>query len=201
MNYTSKLLVENYLKRELTENEEAFLMVINPAIKRYIDNHTSSRFDKVDPSSQDFEVDGGDVDLTPCTDITNVSGFTSDRTLDRTYETTEYQAYPLNERVKRELCRTYGYVWYPYRGVVRVTARFSEWDGGVPEDITMVATLMAASLMGNSQVDTDGTTIKSESIEGHTITYGDATESVSAFAENNPAVQGILNQRKELLIG
>lgn len=202
MSYTNKTLVQNYLKRELTEDEDALLVLLNPAIKKWIDGKTSSRFDKVDPSSRRYRGGEGWIDIDPCTDITAIELLDSYGVYSYTYTNeTEYLAEPLNERVKREICRPSGYHFPTGTANIRVTARFSEWDGGVPEDIAMAATRIAGDMLKSQVSTTTGGAVSSEEIEGHKITYDTSQTTIEDAATKDPFVMSVLEQRRELLVG
>jgi hypothetical protein len=79
---------------------------------------------------------------------------------------------------------------------VSVTAKFSEYDAGIPKDIVVAATRIAASLLESAG---NVGNIQSEELEGHKITYGSNQIQNSAF--NDPIVKMILEQRRDVLLG
>lgn len=200
MQYTSKILIENYLKRELTADEEAFLFVGVPGIERYIDAKLGSHFGSVDATTRRYDGGATTVDIDPCTDITLVELLDSSGDVQYTYiNEDEYIAAPVNETVKNELRRKSGrFPEGEYN--VRVTAKFSEYDDGVPEDIKMVATRLAASIIAGSAVDADGNALSSESIEGHNIVYDTSNASLDNVLNGDPIVRAILDQRKQIMV-
>lgn len=200
MQYTNKALIENFLKRELTEPEEAYLYVAVPAIEQYIDRRLSSHFGKVDATTRRFHSDGGPIDIDPCTNISNVSLLDTYGVTQYSYTpNTEYLAFPLNSPVKNELI--YQYSGFPcgYANIA-VTAQFSEYYDGVPEDIRIVATRLAAGTIAAGAMDENGVAIKGETIEGHSLTYDASPDTLTALTTGDPIVSAILDQRKKIMI-
>lgn len=198
--YTSKQQVETYIKRSLTESEDAFLSIINPAIKAWIDAYTNSNFSKVNPSTRYYDNEDwceGSIDLDPCTDITQVSAVNEQTNEDYyVYFPYQYIAEPRNETVKRELVRKDA-MWPEGWGNIAVTARYSEWVNGVPEDVTAAATIMAAGIINSGLNHTDN--LKSETIEGYKYDLSDIKgENVGV---NDPLAKSLLEHRRQLLVG
>ena len=204
MSYTSPLLVSAYLKRELTSNESVYLSILLPAVDKWINNYTDSSFSEVSETTRYYDGGSNSIDIDPCTDITSVQAidWLSDPQVTLyTYLPTEYTAEPVNETVKNEIRRRYGCFGHGTNRIA-VTAKFSEYDGAVPTDIQIAATRIAAGLFDTtSKTDDDGNAIKSESIEGHSITYGDTDKSVSTIGLGDPVVMGILGAHRETLVG
>lgn len=200
--YTTKLLVENYLQRSLTENEEAFLAVANPAVKRYIDRKTNSTFDKADPSARLYEACEQNLDIDKCTDVESVTVLDPYGVAYYSYQPFEYVVEPVNEPLKNEIRLRYGE--FPEGTAnIQVVAKFSEWVGGVPEDIQTVATRLIGALINDGKYAKTGGNITSETLEGHSVGYGNGTGTaspISAFADNDPHIQAILSTRNEPLI-
>lgn len=199
MAYTSKTLVENYLQRDLTEDEEALLMVLIPSIKIWIDNYTSSTFDQVSETIRYYDGGGSAIDIDPCTDVNAVTDINNDGTDSYAYTNlTEYVIEPVNSNVKNEIVRRYGNFPDGSRRMA-VRAKFSEWDGGVPQDIEMIATrIVVDTILASSNSSTGN--IVSESIEGHTINYGNINETVDQVATQDPVVKAALQMRRQLLV-
>jgi hypothetical protein len=204
MAYTTASLVENFLQRSLTQNEKASLAVIIPAIKIWLDKRLNSTFDLATSSTRYY--DGGvmNLDIDPCTAISAVESINDDGADSYSYTTgTEYIAEPQNETVKRELRKRLS----PFpRGVQRVavTALFSEYDDGVPADIQIAATRLAAGIINSGKRENTGN-VASESLEGHSITYVHPSglssgQSLDGLAESDPTVAAILAARGELLV-
>lgn len=203
MAYSSEILVQNYLQRALNENEVAYLAVLLPAVKSWIDNKLNSTFDQASETSRYYEGGKTSLEIEPCTAITEVMAVNDD--LSDSYEytaNTEYIAEPVNETVKRELRKVNGH--FP-RGAqrVKVTAKFSEFiaDDGMPQDIQNIATIIAAEVINQGKVQSSGGNVASESLEGHTVHYDTSSSAMDGIATNNPNVQAILEQRRDLLLG
>lgn len=203
MAYTNQTLITNYLQRNLNANEIAFLTVLLPAIKKWIDRKTSSTFDSASETTRYFDGGGRTVDIDPCTDITAVKAYNNDGTVADTYTDGEdYIAEPVNETVKRELVRRSGR--FPKGNKrVGVTAKFSEHGeaGAVPDDIQTVATILAAETLNQGKIASSGGNVASESLEGHSINYDTSGNSMDAIADANPVVKSILDGRKDIYLG
>lgn len=200
MAYTNKLMVENYLQRSLTENEEAMLAVLANAIKIWVDKTLNSTFDKVDPSTRYFDGGRSTIDIDPCTDITSIFALNDDGSQSYEYTTgTEYIAEPENERVKNEIRKRLA----PFPSGLRriaVTARFSEWDGGVPEDIQTLTTHLVCGVINAGKYASVGGNVYQEALEGHEIRYQQNSPAILGIVSTDPVVQAILQTRKELYL-
>lgn len=200
MAYTTSTLVSNYLQRALTADESALLSLLIPAIKKWIDLKTGSTFDQASATTRYYDGGSQSVDIDPATDITEVSLIDNDNVEEQDYTLyTDYVLEPQNENVKREIVKRSGKFPSGLRRIA-VTAKFSEYDSGIPEDIQMVATRLAANLI-QSGTDVNTSNIQSESLEGHTVYYGTSQESISEAAANDPLIMSTLEQRRELFVG
>ncbi len=198
--YTDVSLVAAFLKRELTDNERLTLTILIPAIQKWIDNKLGTTFlQATTATTRTFDGGDGSVDIDPVSDVTAVTEVDDYGTVNYTYATNDYIAEPVNQNVKTELVKQYGH-WPRGLSRVAVTGKFSSWDSGVPEDIQMVATKIAADTLvfnnGNSNVS-------SESLEGHSITYNNNTaqNSVNSIASSDPLIKSILELRTEPMLG
>lgn len=201
MAYTSTTLVGNYLQRTLNANETAYFAILLPAIKKWIDRITNSTFDSASETTRYFDGGVKNLDIDPCTTITEVKSVNDDTTLSDSYIyvlNSDYRQEPVNETVKRELRKING--CFP-RGIanIAVTALFSEYDGSVPEDIQALATMLAAGVINQGKNASSGGNVASESLEGHSITYDTSDNTLEGIARTNPSIQGILDSRRELL--
>lgn len=203
MAYTSAAKVADYLQRALTTDETDFLAVIIPAIKIWLNKKLNSDFDEVSETTRYFDGIGGQsLDIDPCTAITAVKSVDDERVADYTYTNlTEYIAEPQNETVKREIVRRGTSRWPKGLGNIAVTAKFSEYDTAVPEDIQVIATRIAASILNSGKVESTGGNVTSESLEGHSIHYDTSTSSMDTIADNDPIIKSMLAVRTELLLG
>lgn len=200
MAYTDATQVSNFLQRALTSYETAELPNIIAAIKIWLDKRLNSTFDQVGSTTRYY--DGGvmNLDIDPCTAITEVKSINDDTSSSYIYtEGTEYVAEPQNETVKRELRKRI--TPFP-RGVhrVAVTGLFSEYDAGVPADIQLAATRLAAGVINAGKIAALGGNIAAESLEGHSITYNTRGTDFEGLSANDPTVAAILGARAELLV-
>lgn len=197
--YTTPALIAAYLKRELSNNEELTLVTLIPAVKIWLDAKLGSTFDSASATTRYFDVEPGcgrSLSIDPCTTITAVLLLDNDGNTDTTYTTlTDYVAEPINETVKRELVKRGGH-WQPGQRRIAVTAIFSEFSDGVPYDIELAATSVAASLLASSAQQSN---VQSESLEGHNITY--TNDTIDKVGMQDPMVQSLLDQRREILLG
>lgn len=201
MAYTNTTLIGNYLQRSLNANETAYLAVMIPAIKIWIDKLLNSTFDSVAETTRYFDGGGTSVDIDPCIDITDVDSVDNEQLESFDYTNlTDYIAEPQNETVKRELVKRSGH-WPAGYGRIKVTAKFTEFDGSVPEDIQTVATILAADVLNQGVVASTGGNVQSESLEGHSISYDTSSSNLDAVASNNPTITSLLGLRRELFVG
>ncbi len=199
MQYTDTALVSTYLKRTLTSEEEATLFSFIPAVEAWIDRKLGTTFKKVEATTRQY--DGGErsLDIEPCTHITKVEALDYTGAASYTYtDTQEYQAYPLNETVKTELLRRH-MCWPTGDARIAVTAQFSSYIDEIPRDIQQVATKIVADILNQGSVNPQA--IRSESLEGHSVTYHDPATMIDKLAANDPFVASILELRRDISIG
>jgi hypothetical protein len=201
MAYTDVSKIENLLQRTLTTHEQASLTFVLPAIKQWIDNKTGSTFDETAESTRYYDGGSSSIDLDPCTEITAVKTLNNDNTDSQEYTLyDEYVVEPQNSNVKTEIVRRHGCFTRGLRRVA-VTAKFSEYDAGVPFDIQNIATRLAASVIRGSKNDLGSGGLKSESLEGHSVTYATSSDEINSIAEGDPFIKSALSQRAEILVG
>lgn len=207
MGYTNATLVGNQLKRTLSTDETALLAVLIPAVQSWIDLKTSSTFD-VAAAATTRKYYGGRqfIDIEPCTNVTSVQFTDPYGVIQYTYQAFEYVLHPFNDKVKDQI-ELRGYSEFTQQDepngkfpagtdVLLVTANFSEYDtnnlgGGVPADIQMVATRLAASLLNDNMING----VVREQLEGHLVMSG-----FDKVAMNDPFVQSVLELHRELLV-
>lgn len=200
MAYTDATQVSNFLQRSLNAYETAELTNIIASIKVWLDKKLNSTFDQVNATTRYYDGGVRNLDIDPCTDISEVKALNDDGTDSYVYtEGTEYIAEPQNETVKRELRKRLSP--FPH-GIQRVaiTAKFSEYDGGVPADIQIVVTRLAAGILNAGRIASQGGNVQSESLEGHSITYATNQSTIEGLSESDPTVSAILSQRRELYV-
>lgn len=199
MAYTNKLLIENYLQRSLSENEEAALLVVIPAAQQWIDSQLSSTFDQVNPTTRFFESCSKTLDIDPCTAITNLQSLDPYGQSYYSYQAFEYQLEPINENVKREIRLRYG-AFPEGTSNIGVTACFSEYDGGVPEDIKVAATRIAGGILAAGKRAGLGENLQEEQLEGHMVRYNITNNAINTLADSDPILQATIGRRKEVMI-
>ena len=201
MAYTTSGKIQYYLQRTLTSNETNLLTTLLPAIKKWIDRQLNSTFDSASATTRYFDGGYRSLDIDPCSSVTGVVAVNDDLTSSYTYTVdTEYIALPYNETIKTEIIKRVGK--FPSgTNRIAVTATFSEYDGAVPEDIELVATILAANIINQGKNASVGGNVASESLEGHSVTYDTGDNTLEGLARNNPQIQSILQSRKEIMIG
>lgn len=200
MAYTNTTLISNYLQRTLTTEETTFLTTLIPAIQMWLDRALSSHFDEVDETTRYFDGCDRILDIDPCTAITAVKSLNNDGS--DAYDYTagqDYMAYPLNETVKRELVKRHGEFNEGPKSMA-VTAKFSEYDGGVPQDIQTAATRIAADVIQAGKTSSVGN-VQSESLEGHSVTYRNPNEIIDKVATQDPFIANLIESRKDVFLG
>lgn len=201
MDYTSKPLIEAYLQRDLESAEIALLPTLLPAIGKWIDMKTGSHFGEAESETRYYEGGGDAIEIDPATEITAITSVTDEADVDYTYTiNTEYLLYPQNETVKTEIRRRYG-TFPSGMNRIAVTAKFSEYaDGEIPQDIEMVATVIASDFLEASK-QAKTANVDSESIEGYSIKYRAINETINKIALEDPLVKSILQLRTPVMLG
>lgn len=200
MPYTNNFQVANFLQRDLTENEIAYLVILIPAIQTWIDKRLNSTFDQVDPSVRTYDGGVRNLDIDPCTNITQIEAINDDGTDSYVYtQPYEIVVEPQNETVKREVRKRLAA--FP-RGISRisVSAQFSEYDNGVAPDITLLATRLVAGVINQGKFHGSGGTIMQESLEGHEVRNLPTAADILGIVTSDPTVAAILQQRQELYV-
>lgn len=203
MAYTDTTKISNFLGRTLNAYETSEAASIISAVQVWIDKRLNSTFDLATPSVRYY--DGGirNLDIDPCTAITQVEAINDDGTDSYVYSTpTEIIYEPQNETIKREIRKRLAA--FP-RGVHRiaVNATFSEYDaatGGVPADIVILATRLVAGVINAGKFAGSGGNVLQEALEGHEIRYQINTSSILGLAQDDPTVASILALRDELYV-
>lgn len=200
MAYTSQALIESYLQRSLTASEITFLVTLLPAIKLWLDRVLDSTFDTATETTRYYEGGGKTVDIDPCTAITAVKSVDNELDIEQEYtDGTDYVAEPQNETVKRELVKRYGR-FIAGNARVAVTAKFSEFNTAVPEDIQLAATRIAADVIREGKTTSVGN-VQSESLEGHSVTYRNPNEIIDKVATEDPFIVSLIESRKDIQLG
>lgn len=197
--YTNRTLLENYLQRALNQSEISMLPVVIPAAKKWIDRQLNSEFDEVEPTTRNFETVGGVLDIDAATEITDITSNDPYNQPYYSYQTFEYVLEPINETVKREIRLRAGS--FPSgTSNISVTAKFSEYDDGVPEDIQIAATRIAGGILNAGRHAGIGENLQQEALEGHEVRYNITNNAINTLLQTDPILASIIDARKELLI-
>lgn len=207
MAYTNPTLVGNQLKRSLSADETALLTMLIPAVQSWIDLKTSTTFAQASaPTTRKYYGGRQFIDIEPCTTVTSVQFSDPYGVIQYTYQAFEYVLHPFNDVVKDQI-ELRGYSEFTQQDspngkfpagtdVVQVTANFSEYDpnnlgAGVPADIQIVATRLAAALLNDNIING----VVREQLEGHLVMSG-----FERFAITDPFVVSVLELHRELLV-
>lgn len=198
MAYTTAAQISDYLQRALTTDETDWLAILIPAIQIWIDLKTNSTFDIAVESSRFYDGGLSAIQIEPATEITEVTTVQEDSTLTEDTpaltENVDFILEPYNQTVKNEIVKRHGY-WPSGKKNLKVTAKFSEYDGGVPSDIAVIATRIAAGIINAGKVDSSGGNVASESLEGHSITYDTSQTAIENITSQDAIVQSSLQLR------
>jgi hypothetical protein len=196
--YTTQAQIEQQLQRSLNQYEIDSLTTLIPAIKTWIDGDLNTTFDSASPESRYYDIEGNYISIEPSTSISAVSVVDWYRNVVVTYTSPEqYEALPLNKTVKTQIRLRYCPIVSD--GALKVTATFSQYDGGVPADVQLAATRIAAGLIGRSASGAETSGVVKESIEGYSVDYG-SDGTISYIAMSDPIVKGILEGYREPLV-
>lgn len=199
--YTDLTLVRNYLGRELTDEEQAMLGTVIPAIEMWIDAKLSTTFKEAAATSRFFDGGCSVIDIDPVTDVTAVESVDNYNTVTNIYTTDNYVLEPINETVKRQI--RLRWASFPRGGAnIKVTGKFTEYSStdGVPADIQTLATRLATLMLASSE---NTGFVQRESIEGHSIEYQSSSQGTAILekvAFNDPVVRSILDMREDLYL-
>ena len=211
--YTNSNLIEAQLQRDLTASEQILLTTLIPAVDILIDRYTDSHFlEEETATSRNYDFDGRFCDIDPCTGVTALVSIDWDGTTISTYTAgNDYILHPENTTIKTQIEFLSGASLYASimptadfpngRNRIKLTAKFSEYNEGVPEDIQIAATRICTQMIEESSTNSsnaDG--LKSESIEGYSVTFSDTIANADKIAFADPIVKGILDGRRELLV-
>lgn len=172
MGYTDQTLVTGYLNRNLTEREATIIKTVIDSVTDYINNETGDTWETTATGVARYFTGGEPLlIIDSCLNIESVQHVDADGNILYDYEATEYNAYPLNRTTKTQL--EHFPRWPKGTGQIKVTGKWGQSDG-VPSDIQLAATILASAVFQN---ETDN--IKSESIEGYSVTYSDVKQTNS----------------------
>lgn len=199
MSYATQSSVEGVLGRSLTTQEVAALPALLAAVDAYVNAETGRTFgDTEDKSIKYYDVERSrmvDVDPFTVTDDKPVRVFYVDADEEevQSVDSSEYEARPRNEEVKTWLQRRNG-TWGSGCPSNVTNLAVEAWFGGgaVPADIAYAAAWLAAHQIGGTQ----SLSLKSESIEGYSRTFADATNT-----EAGSFITDTFARYNEILIG
>lgn len=200
MSYASQASVEGVLGRSLTTQEVAGLDGLLKAVDAYVNSETGRTFgDATEKTIKYYDVDRSkmvDVDPFVVKEDKPVRVFYVDADEEQVgsdVDSSDYEARPRNEEVKTWLQRRSGNWGSGCSSKVTNLAIEAYFGGGaVPDDIAYAASWLAAHQIGGTQ----SLSLKSESIEGYSRTFADATAT-----EAGSFITDIFARYNEVLIG
>lgn len=191
MGYTDQLQITSHLGRDLTEREALIIEGVIEAVTQYIDAEIGISYG-VSEAGEARYFEGGDkiLFIDPIIDIDSVEYISSDDSVISSWDNSQYLAFPLNTPTKTsleirssyDLVDSEGYGLRFPRGRIKVTGKWGD-AGGVPKDIMYCATILASKFV------TETKNIKSENIEGYSVTLAE-------LKDQDPEVMQILSARK-----
>lgn len=198
MSYATQSSVEGVLGRSLTTQEVAALPALLAAVDAYVNSETGRTFGDGSKSIKYYDVERSrmvDVDPFVVKENQPVRVFYVDADEEEIQEvdSSEYEARPRNEEVKTWLQRRTGN-WGSGCPSNVANLAVEAWFGGgaVPADIAYAASWLAAHQIGGTQ----SLSLKSESIEGYSRTFADATNT-----EAGSFITDTFARYNEILIG
>lgn len=166
--YTSQARVEDYLKRSLTQHEVVLLPVLVEAAQSYIDGELDTSFDQIGAAvARYYDGDGStELRIDPATEIESIAFTDIYGAVQQTLAAHEYITSPLNKNVKTSVRMK---VQRLPRGTgnIKVIAKYSSYDGGIPKGIMLACTMLVADYL-----QSDEQNIKAEETEGWKVQYG-----------------------------
>ena len=170
-NYAKRDLIEQILKRDLTEDELTALPIIMEAVDLYINNQIGSTFLNVSESTKYYDGGGKIINTDPVHSVSAVKLVDEDEIVQDTYDEGDYELRPRNETIKTWIEHRWGKFLKGTTNIA-VIGKFSlSTDGTVPEDIQYAASYLVAQTFMQSFSGE----LKSESIEGYSRTFGKFT--------------------------
>ena len=177
MSYATQSSVEGVLGRSLTTQEAAALPALLDAVDQYITGQTGRSWATPVEATRYYDVERSRmVDVDPFVVAEDkpfeVFYVDADEEKVQTIDSSEYEARPRNEAVKTWLQRRTGN-WGSGcpSNVTNLAIKAFFGAGDVPADIAYAAAWLAAHQIGG----TSSLSLKSESIEGYSRTFADAT--------------------------
>lgn len=166
--------LEQRLGRSLTSEETNAFATINNASQAHIERMIGSSLESVSATTRYYDGDLQNLAIDPCTAVTEVKYIDNNGIGQFVYDTADYTVEPINRTCKTML----RYRWGEFdegMNAIAVTAKFSIYDDTQIRNVIRdaILTALTAEINNNSNV-------KSESIEGYSITYA-STEARNAL--------------------
>lgn len=166
--------LEQRLGRSLTGEESNAFSTINNASQAHIERMIGSSIESVSASTRYYDGNLQNLAIDPCTAVTQVSYIDNNAIGQFVYDTADYTVEPINRTCKTMLRYRWGAFDEGLNGIA-VTAKFSIYDDAQVLSVVKdaILTALTAEINNNSNV-------KSESLEGYSITYA-STEARNAL--------------------
>jgi len=185
MSLISQSDLENRIGRALTNEEASAFTIINTANQTYIERMLNTDVESVSPSTRYYDGGVQNLEIDPCTEVTSVKLVDAEYEIISTLALNEYTVEPSSRILKTMVRNRYG-KFITGMNVIGVSAKFSTFgDSDVTSIIKNALLDMASSTISNSAG------IVKESIEGYTVEYGSAEQSIATKALNT-IQQGII---------
>lgn len=199
MTYTNQALVEAFLGRPLTDYEANIISMLVYSIERRIDKELGTTF-KNDSALYGATryFDGGNrhINISPVQNITSVQLVSPDGLISDSVSSDLYVTQPAGSSVIRSIDMRYGHLPLGYSNL-KIVGDFTEYGsegGGVPFDIQTIATRAVGAMITNTD---PALGVKSESVEGHSVTYRDGAG--DPF-QDDPIIKDLMGARTPILL-
>lgn len=157
--------LEAKLGRPLTTGEQQGFNQANAAIQSYVEKVIGSSVESVNPTTRYYDGGVQHLSIDPCTSISAVKYVDNSLAIEYTFTSTDYTQEPINRTCKTMLRNRPGKFTAGMNNIA-VTAKFS-----IYEDSTILPIVKDAILESLVSELSNGDNIKSESIEGYSVTY------------------------------
>jgi Phage gp6-like head-tail connector protein len=169
--------VKNYLKIDITPDDEPAVQEYIDAVTAYIERYTGRTF-TADTMATERSYDGtdsGELFIDDAIEVTQVkiNGVILD--------SSDFKLYPPNRLPKTRIILPYKMF---YEGAQNITVT-AKWGYGeeIPADLSFAATVMVAGIVNAQNARLDTETVRSETIGRYSVTYADNSRQSHDFSD------------------
>lgn len=157
--------LEARIGRSLTAGEQSAFTLLNASLQSQVEKIIGSKLESVSPSTRYYDGGVQHLRIDPCTSITAVKYVDDDTLVEYTFLDSDVTKEPVNKTLKTMLRNRDGKFNLGMNNV-SVTAKFSIYDD--TDTLNIVKSAMLDALAGEIE---NNDNIKSESIEGYSVTF------------------------------